>query len=289
MTRTRLLAACTCLVLLVACGSSPNASGALGIITLAADKIEQAGTARVYMEMTMEGGPEAVSMTSDGVIDMVSRRGRMTMNMDGAGSAGGLMGLDGFEIVFDGMVIYMKYPQEITSRLPGGKPWISIDLQAAGEGMGVDFNALSQAGGNDPSQTLQFLRGASGEVETVGEEEVRGVPTTHYRATIDFDKIADQAPADIRKAVESSIESMQEMAKVQSAPMDVWIDDEGFARRMTFSVDVDPREQAANAMTMTMTMEMFDFGVDVDIEIPPPSEVTDMSDFMNQSGGYPAP
>ena len=122
------------------------------------------------------GGPFTIS----GQGEFSGQRGRMTIDMsDFAASTGGAFAGE-MEMVMDRFVIYMKFPPELASQLPGGRPWIKIDLKEAGKQIGVDFEDLLQFQQADPTQSLQYLRGASEDFEKVGSEEVRGVETTHY-------------------------------------------------------------------------------------------------------------
>lgn len=265
------------LLLLGACGE--ESSNALGVITLAADKTEQAGTARMSMDTEMDGPTGLVTSTAEGAFDMASKRGHMTMEMDMADAPAGTPDMGQVEAVFDGTVIYMKMPT-LSTQIPGGKPWISFDLQKAGEQLGLDLGALMQSGTSDPTQTLQYLRGASGDVEMVGEEEVRGVAATHYRASVSFAKIVEQAPDEVHEAVEATVAQLEEWVGSDEMPIDVWIDSEGrMVRQMqSFEYVAGP----AAGTSVTMTMEMYDFGVDVEVEVPPPSDVTDIGQLMEQ-------
>ena len=281
MRSIRVAAVGSALLLLVgACGQeSPTGSNALGVITLAADKTQQAGTARMSMDMEMDGPTGLVTSTAEGAFDMASKRGQMSMEMDMEGAPAGTSDMGTIEAVFDGTVIYMKMPA-LSAQIPGGKPWISFDLQKAGEQLGLDLGALMQSGTSDPTQTLQYLRGASGDVETVGEEEVRGVTATHYRAAVSFAKIVEQAPEDVRDAVEATVAQLEEWVGSDEMPIDVWIDSEGrMVRQMqNFEYVAGP----ASGTSITMTMEMYDFGVDVDIDVPRPSDVTDIGALMEE-------
>ena len=281
----RIIASLACLSILGACGSASDVADRraeddpLAAITLAADKTSAVGSARVAMDMTMTSSEGDITTSGEGVFDLDARRGEMTMNVVGPGNPGG-MAMEG---VFDGTTIYMKFPPEIASQMPGGKPWLSMDLQAVGEQEGLDFNALMQSGSSDPTQTLHYLRGAAGDIETVGEEEIRGTTTTHYKATIDYDKVAEQAPADVRDGMERNVEVIKEWLGDDSAPIEVWIDEDGLARRMEMSLEYAAGPAAGTELSMSM--DLFDFGVEADIQVPPPSQVTDYAALMEKMQG----
>ena len=263
---------------LAGCGSeelseelSPQAA-----VAQAATKTADAGSARVTFTGTMSGVPGG-PFTFEGEGAFSGQQGRMTFDMSDFGAAtGGAFGGE-MEMLMDGLLMYMKLPSQIASQLPGGKEWIRIDLAAAGEELGIDFEELMQFQQADPTQSLRFLLGASEDFERVGSEEVRGVETTHYRGTVDLSKALDQIPADSRDAFERALELVGD-AKM---PFEVWIDDDGLARRMKYEQPLSAGE-GGDETKMVLTMDMYDFGVEVDVEPPPDDEVIDLQELIGQ-------
>ena len=98
---------------------------------------------------------------------------------------------------------------------------------------------------------LELLRDI-GDVQTIGNETLRGVPTTHYRGTID--------------AID--------------APVDVWVDGDGRARKVTVAT-VDRR-----GIKVETEIEYYDFGVELDVTVPPARDVLDFTDIF---GDEPRP
>ncbi len=106
-----------------------------------------------------------------------------------------------------------------------------------------DLNDTSLAN-LSPERLLATLSRASSETERVGEEDVRGASTVRYRLTVDCEGANLECDG--------------------TAPVDVWIDDDGVVRRIALDDD-----------SGTATFEFFDFGVEVEIEPPPPDQVTE--------------
>jgi hypothetical protein len=259
----------------LACGGeslSPQAA-----VAQAATKYEEAGSSRVSMSATMTGVPGG-PFTFRGEGEFDRERGRMTMDMSELGEATGGAFAGELEMILDDLVMYMKFPEAITEQLPGGKSWVRIDLREAGKELGIDLEELMQVQQSDPSQSLQYLRGASDDFKEVGEEEVRGVETTHYRGTIDLHKAVEQLPEDSRESFERAID----LIGTDDLPLDVWIDDDGMARRMKYEQPLPSAGGEEGAMELTM--EFFDFGVDVDVEPPPADEVIDIQELLGQGG-----
>jgi len=275
-------------VLGVACGApgGGNNSEAIQLISAAAIANNEAGTSKVSMEMTMGAAGQSLNMVGEGAMDVDAELARMTVSMSSEDPAMGLPSMGDIEMVMAGMTVYTKYPPELAAQLPGNKPWAMIDMQAVGESQGMDFGAMSQmGGGNDPSQILQYLRGVSGDAQTLGEEEIRGVGTTHYKAEIDLNKAVEQAPEDLRDALRMSIETMKKQLGTASIPIEVWVGDDGYVHRMAMHMKTG--EDAPQPFQMDMTMEFYDFGEPVKVEIPDASQVYDMTEMMTGMGTAP--
>lgn len=276
---SRRLAVALLAIALVFSGACASGSGpvtgatAYQLVSRAVNKTSAAKSARVS-SLTRVTGPDEVNVTGSGVVDFVGRRGSMTMSAE-APSEGSLE----FEIVFDGTVLYEKFPPELASELPGGKTWVKIDLGTLGEVAGVDLSQVIEGSPSDPTQALQLLLGASRNVSDLGTEKVRGVDTIHYRLSIDVNRVAEQAP----EAARDSYRAVIEMLKTPVIPAEVWVDGQSLLRKMTFTETIASGPGAAEGeVTVQMTMEYYDFGVPVDIEVPPESEVVDILEIIEQ-------
>jgi hypothetical protein len=271
----RLSAALTVVALLLVPACSQ--ASAQERIALAATKTQDAGTARMAMKMDMLGGAQDVSVTAEGVADFASQKVAMTMDL---GALGEQAGMGKMEMVSEGTTVYMKFPNHKQLGLPTA--WLKMDLEkmAGLEGM----ESLSQMN-NDPSQSLEMLRGVSDEIEEVGTEDVRGTSTTHYKADINVDKALAEMPEEAR----ASFKRVYADLGVQTLPAELWLDDEGLLRRQKVTVDMSKAKGAAAAgpqapTEMVMDIEFYDFGAEVDAEPPPASEVTDFDQLQGAGG-----
>lgn len=277
MTRTKWAATMLLALALLAggCGKSGEQ-----VLAAAGDTTAQSGSSR--MAMTVSAEPEASTdntttpsapafqIEAEGLIDYETGHGILTMDMGALGIPGAPAG--DAEMRMLGSVVYMKLPGNEL----GNRPWIKFDLEAMGEG-GAPVPGLNPAS-NDPRGVLDALRGVSGAVEENGEESIRGVTTTHYRATVDLEKAQDEVPKERR----DDFAAFSEQLGIEELPIDVWVDEEGRARRFAYEVKT-PAAGSTPASEVELVIELYDFGVEVEVEAPPESEVTDYGEV--NSGG----
>lgn len=258
------------------------------VVRAAATKTTAEASSRLAFTVGLSGGPVAGTVRGGGVFDYAAKRGRITMDLGGiTGSPVG----GSIDSVVDGPTIYARFPDELASRLPGGKRWVKFDIEAAGKTMGLDLSQLTQAQQADPTQALDYLRGASDSVETVAADELRGVEATHYRVTLDLEKAGQALAPGQRAAFDKAIARLG----TSSLPADVWIDGDGRLRKMSWSQDLSKLGLPAGTPggrpsgTMRFEMELFDFGVEADVVLPPASETVDLPSMLGSlRGSLPA-
>jgi hypothetical protein len=283
---------------LVGCGGGAESSVTSGE-PISFEQLSQAATTSAdattgrfafSLEMTMPGTAKPFAFSGDGGFDTHANRAALSLDFSSfaevmggmfAGLAGPTADTPDFgdpdawqiEAVQDGDVMYMRFPA-MASELPAGKSWVRMDLGEAATGQGFDFSELQELTGNDPRKMLEFLRAASDEIETVGTEELRGVRTTHYRATVnpaDYDKLV---PAGEREELRSMIGDMIEQTGVGEIPVEVWLDDFGLVRRLDMSFAAT-QPGTTESVEASMTFELFDYGKEVDVEPPLAADVVD--------------
>ena len=278
-------------VTVAACGGGDEVSPDAAVAD-AATKTTDAGSSRVAFTASMDlpaaVSQETLEFSGEGVMNYKARQGRLTYDLSGLLEAAGQETANAeAEIIFDDLVVYMKFDL-LTQSLPGGKPWVKIDLNEVAKQQGVNLGQLSQIAQSDPSQALSWLKAVSGNVRDVGEEEVRGVETTHYRLRVDLEKVADRAPAATRADVRASIENLIEQTGRSTIPMDVWVDQDGLLRRQRFELAFKVPGGASGERQeakMTTRIDLFDFGVDAEVELPQPDQVNDLAKLLRAQGG----
>ena len=262
--------------LLAACGSAKSSAE---VVAAAPGKTVAERTAKISQRLRITPSPDAggeaspVVLTGKGAVDFANRRGRVVTN------AGGQT----IEAVFAGTTVYQHIPAMAAAG--GGRDWFKVDFDTLGEAVGVEgLGNLLQSQSSDPAASLQYLRGASGEVTKVGKEPIRGVDTTWYSTTVDLSRAAAEAPPEVGK----TIRQITEAFGIERIPVEVWIDSSGRARRVRQEVDYSSSGAAGRFPAGTLpesveiTLEFYDFGTSVSVELPPADEVADLADAVRR-------
>jgi hypothetical protein len=272
------------------CGSSSvskDVSNTVDPVAQAATTSSNAKGFQMTMSMRMSSGalPQAINLLGHGSFTPAQKLGQLSFTMKLPGAAAQALGSNvTFQEILNGTTIYMKMPAAITSKLPGGKPWLKLDLKQLGATAGL--GSLGSLTGNpttsDPAQMLQYLRAESGGITKVGTATVAGVPTTEYKATIQLDKYPNLLPANQRAAAKQAIQQLETMTKLHSIPMNVWIDNQHLVRQIAMAFN----EQIPTGGTITaqITMQLSHYGPQPAPTLPPANQVTDLGALLSASG-----
>lgn len=278
MRRLTARAVCFTLVALAAgCGSSASA---FEVVTKAPDATISESTAKVAMTVDVAGGTtRQFTMKADGAIDFVRKATAMTLDMsDTLGTIGVSPGDATIEMRGQGTAVYMRSPLFArTGGIEAGK-WLKLDFNELSKAQGLDLSQLTQAGSNDPRQGLAFLEGATeGGVDDLGNQDVRGVDTTHYRAEVDLEKALSRSGSIIDPG---AFRQFIATLGTRTVEIDVWIDGDNRVRRIRLPLPLPKVGTATGSGQITMTMEYFDFGTPVDVAVPPDRDVVDFRQVL---------
>jgi hypothetical protein len=233
---------------LLALGIIHPLGGTEDALAAAAANTADAGSAKmtVALQAPVDGTP--LSLRGEGAYDFRTGRGKLTLHLPPEYAA--WTGRSTFKSIIDGDTTYMYDPERgAWEILEDSAPQSTLDV----------FTELVP---DDPTQILQFLE-PGGEVEKVGEEPLFGTQTTHYRATVDVERLVDNAPANVQEAVRAS----GMVHEGDTLPVDVWVDDAGMMRRL------DLKGRLGDVDDVSMRLDLYDFGTEVDVKVPPPSRV----------------
>ncbi|HEX6416961.1 MAG TPA: hypothetical protein VFZ77_00645 [Acidimicrobiales bacterium] len=226
------------------------------------------------------------------------------------GASAEMAGLDlSVEMAGDGETLYMRAPiygllgqvTEDSGRDMRLGPF--ADLAAMGDGWGVvgldrlgetvpgDVASAMGAGGIDPGKVVDLVRRTE-DVEDLGIDEIRGDRVHGLSAELSMGDLLEASGQDPAAFAETNLgDAGEELAASMYAtttPMDIWIDDDGYLRRIEYALDMDELastmdDDAADlvgetrlaGLDLRYAMDMFDYGATV--EFDPPDDAVDIT------------
>lgn len=238
-------------------------------VTSAVQTTLDAGSANFVLDQQIAGG----DLTSDqrilveGTADLEAGLTHSVTEAQALGVTDGTI-----ETVEDGSTVFLRVTDGSAPT-----PWVRVTL---GETvLTPQLEQLFLLSSADPRKSLTSLLGVT-ETEQVGQEEVRGAMTTHYRATADLVRAVDQAGEEEGALLRGWIEQ----TGVVELPVDIWLDDQGRVVRQSFGLELDavtlPGEELAGELEgeATTTIEYFDFGAADDVRAPPDDQVSEYAE-----------
>jgi hypothetical protein len=248
------------------------------------DRTIEAHSARVSISVTVTGlpesagGPGTFDLAGNGVVDFATGAAELEMSipfldqLDGGGSRVAQRVVDD--------VLYMRYPRALLDQLgaPPSAIWVSVDIrELAGEGV----SALSRSQ-SDPTQQMSYILAVSDKVRAVGSEDVRGVKTTKYLATIDL--ASALAHGAVPPAARERLEAVAGQLGDAKLPAEIWLDQQGRMRRMAMELRLQDlvgyRSVNVGEARMAIHQDLYDFGVAVDVAPPPASAVVPLDELQ---------
>ncbi|HEX4224253.1 MAG TPA: hypothetical protein VHZ97_17925 [Pseudonocardiaceae bacterium] len=217
---------------------------------LVGNSVEQATTVQVTMK-------NAVGTTSGSIKfgDPVAEQ--MTLNT-AAGNE---------QVLLVNNVFYVQIPgmQALTN-----KPWIKIDPNDTSNPANQIFAALvnSIKQNADPSQMIKNLE-AGGTLTSTDTEQLNGQATTHYKITVDIDKmIANQTDPTMKQMLGTA-----EQEGLHNYPVEVWLDSHSLPVQTTITMPALSGVPAAGGVS---TVTYSNWGAPVNITAPSDDQVGTM-------------
>jgi hypothetical protein len=226
------------------------------VLRAAPEATVDSGTAKVSYRIEIGSGQ---TVEFDGVVDMASGFASVDLEVPGAGT---------MQSIVQGTTMYLSIPEAGRQELGVDTPWVSMDLERAGEAATGITGAFDSS--SDPTEGLAALRGVAKDgVRELGTETVRGVETTRYEADVDLQKALAEA-GEITDP--ETFERFAEEMGSGDIHYDVWVDESGVVRRLMYRMPMPTGVRAR------FTMELYDFGEAELPDIPAPGDVTDITD-----------
>jgi hypothetical protein len=278
----RRVVSCSAAALLVvglsACGSSSGggttAAGSGSSRSASATPTAQTGSALFSAMTKATGKAQSARTTFTTTVGRQAIRGSGSFRFGDSPAADMTVTVPGqgtLRFVLVGRTVYLGVPKG--AGLPAGKRFLKIDGKGDNPVDKLFGPILKQLqGAFDPSDNLSLLKGAT-TVRPAGTEQVDGVSTTKYTATVDLAKVAAQAEGPLAQQYKALSGT-----GVRTMHYTLWVDGQNLPRKFATSV---PTKQATIAATGTYT----DWGKPVSIKAPKPSEVADSGDLGGLGGG----
>jgi hypothetical protein len=244
----------------------------------------------MWMQTTSSALDAPVTATGNGVVDLRDHAIGMSLAMDLGDDPQVIQELGSstmrLDMVLDGATAYVKLPSSLTASLGASRPWVKLDLAKLSGIPGLS-SLTDGPSTSDPTQALEMLRSASGSFANLGQQEVDGFQTTHYRLDMSVKRLADNLPASERAAAGQALSLLSQSLPSGEFPIDVWVDAHHLIRRVVMSIDLD-LPNGAN-MQETVIGDYSDYGPQSPPATPPASAVMDLSNLAGASGSPAAP
>jgi len=245
-------------VALVAAGCGSGGATSAHDISRAATKTSEAGSLEADFAISGQG----LTGTGTGVFNSKHQSGQLKMKLVARGRQ------IPFDTVVTGDVLYLRSPA-FAQATTQDKQWVKLNLATLASSQGTtDLSGILDASPT-PTYALAYLQGAS-TVDKVGAESIGGVQTTHYTVSANLDTAAEHASGSTRDA----LQGVDAQNRVLTLPLDVWLDGNGYIRKVRYD------EHAGRRQAAQVTMELHDFGAPVTIDAPPDDSVVDLTKMI---------
>jgi hypothetical protein len=234
-------------------------------------------------------------VSGSGAVDLKQDVGRLTATVPALATLVG-SGNDSVDVVGDTGAVYVASPA--LSSVTGGTRWLKVDLpQGSTSSDSATLGVLS-----NPSQLLGLLSSIGGQVTTVGNVDLNGVPTTEYRTTVTLSELASKAGLTAGSAMGARVAQILGHLGNTSVPVTAWVGDDGYVRQLSASLDLSRLTPAGLAgdlvngtlggssagqstSSTTVTVGFSHYNEPVTVTVPPASQVTDVSSIVSSIKG----
>lgn len=136
---------------------------------------------------------------------------------------------------------------------------------------------------SNPADLAAAWGGSDVSVEDLGRDTVRGVSTTHYRATADVAALIERGDQETLDALEA-----QGPLPLDELTAEFWFDDDGLLYRYLIEIDGSEVEapDGEGFEAMTILFEMWDYNEPISVEVPDSADVTHVDDLDLDLDGF---
>jgi hypothetical protein len=181
-----------------------------------------------------------------------------------------------------------------------GDRWGRIDVGALDDIVPGEVQAALAGNGVDPAAALELLQDTEG-VEEIGTDELRGETVHGLRAEVTLGDVIATSGVDPETYAETIGQGGASEGAVQAlydlpVPMEAWVDDQGYLRRLEYGFGLADVTEAMGVDTAELddlgigdlryayAVDMYDYGATVSFDEP--ADAVDITDaFAQLSGG----
>lgn len=283
------LAAAAALISVAACGGPDGSAGSSGADGGGAVSTQAVAALRLVQKET--GGAESarvegttvmgssMSMKQSGAIDWTDGiTGALEITYTG-GTMGDALKQAGGDGTMRARYLKDEYYANMGDAFAanvGGKHWIRYGYADLAELAGASGEVMrEQMQNSTPQQGVNALL-ASGDVKKVGQEDVRGVATTHYSGTVDVAELtAENSALDAGQLAD--FKKQLEQLGITTETVDIWVDQDNLLVKKTERGETKTGE-------LNSTVFYSDYGTAVAVEKPAAGDTVDFKDILQQQG-----
>jgi hypothetical protein len=220
------------------------------VVRQAADRLVREGSSEARTSMEMASGGTRVTIRGAGVYDYRKGLGKLKVRLP-QDAAGAQEHRPITELLAPG-ALFMK---NRGAGVPADK-WVRVETASLTDGN------LVTGGATDPLASAELLRGAR-KVTYAGEVDVAGVPTRHYKGTVDLVAAAKAASAGNRGAIAAAAKGFGKAP----VPFDVYVDGEGLIRKVRHRFSFANAQEKKDIAVASTTL-LFGFGKPASVTLP---------------------
>ncbi|WP_158276592.1 hypothetical protein [Paraconexibacter algicola] len=269
-------------------GGGGGTNGGVVSVAQAAQRTAQKSSAKLALSVRISGAglPKPIALKASGVTALDRPAGRMTIDLAPLAQSLGAPLSGTVEVLYDGGVVNVKLPQGAgIPALPGGAEWLKLDIGALAKSAGVDTTGLDKLYSVDPASQLKLLE-SIGTLKKVGEVQVDGQPTTHFRGTYSPQQAIDALPAEQKDRINKLLGDLEKLAGGSEAlgldtqiPADLYVGEDGVARKITSTVKL-PAQNGVPGGTVEQEYVLSDFGTKLDLTAPAAGDTYDAAQLL---------
>ena len=202
-------------------GGSSHASAEATIARAASVSSAEPGY-RMTLALTENLGSQGqLTASGSGSFSTASKSGSLSLKMKLPGTTMSALGSLAVQMIITNGSYYMKLPSSLSTLIPGGKQWMTINIDQLGKASsmpGLGSLVESEGSISDPGQYLSYLRATSASgLEDLGSATVDGVSTTHYAADLDLNRLPAVVPAADRAATDQLVAKLKRATHVTTS------------------------------------------------------------------------